>query len=383
MSVGDVPQRGRHFIFSMALLGALAPTAFFGLPLLVALSAQQWGFGDSQLGIAVFLEIGGNAVGSLAVAFLLSNWPVRRLLMLGILLGVLSNLATSQIQTIQAYCVVRLFGGIAAGMLSGIAMRYLSFSGNSDRNFGYLVIAQTLWSMVLLGGLLPAIGDHWQANGSYLFVALTPLPFLYCLRYFAPGDRLAPPAAEGGVAHRLGAYTVLLALFAMYVGVGVMWTFVDQIGQAAGFSRDFISTVLAGANLAAAFPCLLLPRLSAVRGPYGLCLAMLSGCALAVAALSLPMTPTIFVVSVVMFVATWAGSAMLIFSTIPRYDGVGRYTALSPGFLGVGYGVGSVAAGQLLEQGQLHYAIALSSLACVAAVVIYSLTRRIPPLAQA
>jgi predicted MFS family arabinose efflux permease len=383
MTMSNVLPRGPIFILCMALLGALAPTSFFGLPQLVALSSEQWGFADSQLGIAVFMEIGGNAIGALAVAFVLSNWPVRRLLVMGILLAVFSNLATSQIQTIQAYCVVRMFGGIAAGMLSGIAMRYLSFSGNSDRNFGYLVIAQTLWSMVLLGGLLPAIGDHWQASGSYLFVALTPLPFLYCLKDFSHGEPLSPPVTEGGAVNRRGAYVVLLALFSMYVGVGVMWTFVDQIGQRAGFSRDFISTVLASANLAAALPCILLPRLSATRGPYGLCLVLLSGCAVAVAALSLPMTPTIFVASVVMFVASWDGAAMLIFSTIPRYDGVGRYTALSPGFLGVGYGVGSVAAGQLLEQGMLHSAIALSSLACVAAVIIYSLTLRIPPLARA
>ncbi|HEX5394025.1 MAG TPA: MFS transporter [Rhodocyclaceae bacterium] len=383
MSATNVPKRGRNFIPAMALLGALAPTAFFGLPQLVALSAQQWGFGDSQLGIAVFLEIGGNAVGTLAVAFVLSQWPVRRLLTLGVLLAVVSNLATSQIQGIQAYCAVRLCAGIASGMLSGIAMRYLSFSENSDRNFGYLVIAQTLWSMVLLGWLLPAIGDQWVASGSYVFVALTPLYFLSRLGDFAPDEPLAPPKAEGGAVHRLGAYTVLFALFSMYVGVGVMWTFVDQIGQRAGYSRDFISTVLAGANLAAAFPCLLLPRLMAARGPYGLCLIMLSGCALAVAAMALPMTPGLFILSVVLFVATWAGAAMLIFSTVPQYDGVGRYTALSPGFLGVGYGVGSITAGQLLEQGQLQSAIALSSLSCIAAVIIYSFIRRIPPLARA
>ena len=380
MNAADAPQRGRHFVLAMALLGALAPTAFFGLPLLVALSAQQWGFGDSQLGIAVFMEIGGNAVGALAIAFLLFRWPVRRVLTLGILLAVAANAATSQVQGIQMYCGVRLLAGIAAGMLSGIAMRYLSFTDNPDRDFGYLVIAQTLWSMLLLGWLIPSVGGHWQAGGAYLFVALVVLPFFSRRSDFAPGEPLTPPATAEGSVNRRGAYTALVTLFAMYVGVGVMWTFVDQIGQRAGYSADFTSNVLAGANLAAALPCLLLPRLTATSGPYRWCLAMLAGCAVAAAMMALPTTPALFIASVVLFVATWAGAAMLIFATVPQYDTAGRHAALSPGFLGVGYGVGSVAAGQLLEQGLLQGAIALASLACVVAMVIYSSLRRVPPL---
>ena len=380
MNTANASQRGRHFVLAMALLGAIAPTTFFGLPQLVALSAQQWGFSDSQLGIAVFMEIGGNAVGALAIAFLLFRWPVRRVLTLGILLAAVSNVATSQVHSIETYCGIRLLAGIAAGMLSGIAMRYLSFTENPDRDFGYLVIAQTLWSMMLLGWLIPTIGERWHATGSYVFVALVILPFFSRLGDFAPAEPLTPPAAAGGAVNRLGAYTALFSLFAMYVGVGVMWTFVDQIGQRAGYSPDFISTVLAGANLAAGVPCLLLPRLSAASGPYGWCLAMLLGCAVAVGMMALPMTPTLFVVSVVLFVATWAGAAMLIFATVPQYDTAGRHAALSPGFLGIGYGVGSVAAGQLLEHGLLQGAIVLSSLSCIAAMFIYSSLRRVPPL---
>ncbi len=382
MNAATAPQRGRHFIAAMALLGALAPTAFFGLPLLVALSARQWGFGDSQLGIAVFMEIGGNAIGALAVAFILFRWPVRRLLTLGILLAAASNAATAQVHGIEMYCGIRLLAGIAAGMLSGIAMRYLSFSANPDRDFGYLVIAQTLWSMLLLGWLLPAVGGRWQAAGAYVFVALVVLPFFTRLTDFAPAEPLTPPASAGGSVCRLGAYTALFALFAMYVGVGVMWTFVDQIGQRAGYSADFTSNVLAGANLAAAVPCLLLPRLTAVGGPYRWCLAMLAGCAVAAGLMALPTTPVLFVGSAVLFVAAWAGAAMLIFATVPQYDSAGRHTALSPGFLGLGYGVGSVVAGELLEQGQLQGAIALASSSCIAAMLIYSSLRRVPPVAR-
>ncbi len=382
MNAANAPHRGRHFIAAMALLGALAPTAFFGLPLLVALSARQWGFGDSQLGIAVFMEIGGNAIGALAVAFILFRWPVRRLLTLGILLAAASNAATSQVHGIEMYCGIRLLAGIAAGMLSGIAMRYLSFSANPDRDFGYLVIAQTLWSMVLLGWLLPAVGGRWQAAGAYVFVALVVLPFFTRLTDFAPAEPLTPPAAAGGGVSLLGAYTALFALFAMYVGVGVMWTFVDQIGQRAGYSADFTSNVLAGANLAAAVPCLLLPRLTARGGPYRWCLAMLAGCAVAAGLMALPTTPVLFVGSTVLFVAAWAGAAMLIFATVPQYDSAGRHTALSPGFLGLGYGVGSVVAGELLEQGQLQGAIALASSSCIAAMLIYSSLRRVPPVGR-
>jgi predicted MFS family arabinose efflux permease len=374
--------RGRFFVLAMALLGAIAPTSFFGLPQLVGLSAQLWGFTDSQLGIAVFIEIAGNAVGALSIAFLASHWPVRRTLTLGILLALISNLATTQIHGIEMYCAVRLFAGVASGMLSGIAMRYLSFTANPDRDFGYLIVAQALWSMLLLGWILPAIGEHWQVIGCYFFVALTTLPFLF-LRYdFAVDEPLTPPICDGGAFIRRGAYTALFSLFAMYIGVGVMWTFVEQIGQRAGYAPDFIATVLALSNLTAAVPCLILPRLMAAGGTYRWCLIMLTGCAIGVGMLALPTTPVLFVSAVVLFVVAWSGAAMLIFATVPQYDSVGRHAALSPGFLGVGYGIGSIAAGQLLEQNHLEYAIALSSLSCIVAIVIYSSLRNIPALEQ-
>jgi predicted MFS family arabinose efflux permease len=372
--------RGRLFVVAMALLGGIAPTGFFGLPLLVGLAAQQWGFGDAQLGMAVFMEVGGNAAGALAVAFLLPRWPVRRTLTLAILLAVLGNLATTQVEGIATFYVARLAAGVASGMLGGIAMRYLSFTETPDRDFGYLVIVQTLWAMLLLGWLIPTLGEHWQAPGAYAFVALTTLPFLFLLSSFPPDEALAPPEAKGRV-NRLGAYTALLSLFAMYIGVGVLWTFADQIGQRAGFSPDFVASALSGANLVAAIPCLLLPRVTAASGQYRWCAIMLSACAVGAAMFALPMTPVLFVAAVVIFIAGWAGAAVLIFATVPKYDAVGRHAALSPGFLGIGYSVGSVAAGQLLENGFAQGAIALSSLSCVAALLIYSLLRRIAPVA--
>jgi predicted MFS family arabinose efflux permease len=96
--------------------------------------------------------------------------------------------------------------------------------------------------------------------------------------------------------------------------------------------------------------------------------------------LALPTTPALFIAAVVLFVAAWSGAAMLIFATVPQYDSIGRHAALSPGFLGIGYGVGSIASGQLLEQGLLDDAIGLSSLSCIIAIVIYSTLRNLPIL---
>jgi predicted MFS family arabinose efflux permease len=107
---------------------------------------------------------------------------------------------------------------------------------------------------------------------------------------------------------------------------------------------------------------------------------MLVGCAVGVGMLALPTTPVLFVSAVVLFVVAWSGAAMLIFATVPQYDSIGRHAALSPGFLGVGYGIGSIAAGLMLERGLLGYAIALSSLSCIVAILIYSTLRNLPAL---
>jgi DHA1 family inner membrane transport protein len=363
----------------MIALGVIAPTVFFGLPEFTAQVAAQWGFGPTALGAAMFLEFAGVSAGTLLVAFAFSQRPARSLLATAFLLAVGANLMTPTAGGIATFALWRALAGIGCGALSGIAMRYLSYTGGSERNLGLLVMGQVLWSAILLGFVLPTIGSAWHANGSYLLVALLTGIMTPCMFFLNRRESLiATPSAVGGRVHRRGAYLTLSALFAVYCSAGVVWTFIERIGDEAGLNRAFVSRTLGTANLLALGVCALVPPLALGARIYGWTRLMLVLCAAAVFSLALPVTPALFATSMIVFVAGWSGGAALLFATIPRFDPAGRHVALSPGFLSLGFGIGSLVGGAVIASGRTEGAVGMAGVSCSIACLLYGSLPREP-----
>lgn len=374
-----VDARQRSFVGVVILLGIATVTIFVGLPEVVSQAANQWHFGESAIGIAVFAEILGMTIGSLAVAFALAKAPVRTTIIVSTVFVVVANLATPLAQGLVAYCLLRLLAGMGSGALNGIAIRYLSYTHNPGKHLGLLMMGETLWSMALLGFILPAIGARWQATGIFRLTAVLMAAFLPIILFFGKNEPLAEIDAETpGDVRRKSAYVTLLALFALYAGVGVVWTFIELLGTQAGLSHNFITNTLSAANLAGVVSCIVVPRFARGTRLYGWTLAMLGTCALSAAALSLPQSQLLFSVATIAFVVGWTAGGVLLYVTIPLYDMVGRHTALSTGFLGLGWGIGSVVGGELLESGYTRTAIAVACLSCLAGVLLYSSLRHAP-----
>lgn len=375
--------RSGGFVAAMLGLGALAPTTFLGVPGIVGEVARQWGFGEAALGVAVFAEICAMSAGTLLTGLLLAGQPARRLLAAAVLLGAVGNAFTPAATGFGAFLALRSLAGLGAGALGAISMRYLSYTGQAERHLGWLVMGQTLWSAALLWLLLPALASAGGASAIYrsiaaLFVAALGAALLFdrrepLARHVDAG--LAGARAEAPRVRLRGTWLTLLALFALYGGVGVVWTFVEHIGTTAGLNAGFIAATLGAANLASVAVCLLLPRVAQGRALRGWAEAMMAACALSVAALALPLGAAGFVAVVTLFVCSWAGSVVLLFATMPRYDGVGRHAALSPGFLGLGFGIGSSASGALIEAAHLTAALVGAAAACAVALLLYAALR--------
>lgn len=371
-------QSEKVFVAAMVALGVFAPTVFMGLPAVVGQVAQHWAFGDATLGVAVFVEVLGMSCGSLLVAFGLGRQPVRLVLLAAAALVAGANLATLGVHGFVAFALLRWLAGIGAGALNGIAMRYLSYTGTPERHLGMLVMGQVFWGMALLAVVIPWLSAAWGAPGVFTFVAALSLPFACVAWQFGRDETLATPQqAVKGHVDKGGALLSLVALFALYGGVGVVWTFLERIGADAGLSGGYISGVLAVANLVSIAACALMPRLGVGGGLRRWTLFNLAGCVLAAASLALPPSPLSFAIGAVVFIVCWTGGALLIFATIPQYDFVGRFAALSPGFLALGFGVGSVMGGELLEASGTRAALKVAIALCVLSFVFYARLRRL------
>ena len=376
-------RRSAGFVAAMLGLGVLSPTTFLGMPGIVGEVASHWGFGEAGLGIAVLAEICAMSVGTLLTGLMLAGQPVRRLLAAAALLGTVGNALTPAAAGFGAFLALRSLSGLGAGALSAISMRYLSYTAQTERHLGWLVMGQTLWSAALLWLLLPSVASAGGASAIYRSIAVLFLAPLGMAVLFDRREPLARPAdarlvgahRELPCVHLRGTWLTLLAVFALYGGVGVVWTFVEHIGTRAGLSPGFIAATLGAANLASVPVCLLLPRIAQGQALPGWAEAMMATCALSAVAMALPLGAAGFVTLVTLFVCGWTGSVVLLFATMPRYDGVGRHAALSPGFVGLGFGIGSGASGALIESAHLTAAFVGAASACAVALLLYAALR--------
>lgn len=373
-----VPHKGPGFIGLMIVMGILAPTTFLGLPEIIGQVARQHGFGESQLGMVAFAEIVGMTCGTLLVALVLGRQPVRRTLCASVLLAALGHLGAAFSPTFDLLVLARALGGVGYGAMSGVSMRYLAYSDRPERYIGAMVMGQGLWSMVLLTWLLPATGAAGGASGCYVAVAVLMLPSMAALRWLDRHEPLITGNAGDAAASQLPptrhlpALVTLCSLLMLYMGVGVIWTFVERVGAEAGLSHDFIANTLGIANAASALACWFAPRLAMGRRLYPSTLVMQTLCGLAAAVLAKDHTTLAYAGAVMVFVTAWSVAAILLLSTVPHFDTVGRYAALAPGFLGLGFGFGSLLGGQLMEHASPALALGVAAAACLVAVGLYA-----------
>ncbi|WP_322045242.1 MFS transporter [Paraburkholderia sp. J67] len=363
---------GAIFLMAMLALGTVAPTVFWGLPVIVGQIAQQWGFGAADLGIAVLGEVFGMAAGTLLMASVLARRPVRTTLAGTIVLTAVANLVTPYAHTLPLFVVARAVAGIGAGAMSGIAMSCLSYTKAAERNIGLLVLLQVLWSMALLGYVLPVVDGIAHATGTYVCIGVLSLAFLPAVALF--GRKEAFVTANEGTRAKVDVRGVMLLLgciFALYFGVGVLWTFLEQIGMRAGLSEARIATTLVYANLVSLVACVVMPRLGQGSGLRRWAVINIGACVASAAALTMRQTPDRFAIAAIVFIVAWTGAATLIFATMPRVDKVGRYAALSPGVLSLGFGIGSAAGGELIELLDARAAVGLACVFCCVSLLLY------------
>jgi predicted MFS family arabinose efflux permease len=256
--------------------------------------------------------------------------------------------------------------------MTGIAMTCLSYTKAAERNIGWLVLLQVLWSMALLGYVLPVVGAMAHASGTYVCIGVLSLAFLPAVALFGHKEAFVDADASGD-AHvdRRGVILLLGSLFALYFGVGVLWTFLEQVGMRAGLSEARVASTLVMANLLSLVACVVMPRLGRGNGLRQWAVINIGACVVSAAALTMRQTPDRFALAAIVFIVAWTGAATLIFATMPRVDAVGRYATLSPGVLSLGFGIGSAAGGELIEMLDARAAVGLACMFCCVSLLLY------------
>ena len=373
--------RQRHpagFAGLAILAMCFAQTFFLATPVYAGLMAEHWGWTPPQIGLSATAEILGNAVGSLVVAFALSRQPVRGIVLGSLLLVLVANAWMATAPGPLACAVARAVSGLGTGALSSLVFRFLSEGERADRQIGAAILGQNLYSMLLMMAVLPAIGSPSSAIWMICGLAALSTPVLLL---FGRDETVANPQADGHLpVQRLGAYVGLMSLLLLYAGVGVVWTFLDERGRSLGMTEHQLSWVLGGGTAVSLVGCFLAPRAIAAGHRYGATVAIVLACAAAAWVLSSqPLSPALFTVATIGFLICWNAAAILLFATVPLYDPVGQHVAMAPGFLGLGYAIGTMLGAYMLDDRAPELAFLTAAGWCLLAALCYAALRVMPP----
>jgi predicted MFS family arabinose efflux permease len=257
-----------------ALLLAIATSTavFAATPFLLPSVAEEFDVAIGTAGLMSTTQLAGFVVASWVGGRFLR--PVRRIFVIGTLLGVIANLASAAAPSFELLTVFRFVSGLSLGLAAWIAWQ--AAFGNTEKTGDVAVVGPLVGVLVspLIAVILQTAGLRW------LFVLLaivTALPLLFA-NQVAAVDRLRPHRTRH--APTRAARAILVALGAITLGGSSVFVYAAAIGEELdGLSPLTVSLLFSG-NALASIPS---ARWTGRRGPAGMWFLVTALCAITIA----------------------------------------------------------------------------------------------------
>jgi len=257
-----------------ALLLAIATSTavFAATPFLLPSVAEEFDVAIGTAGLMSTTQLAGFVVASWVGGRFLR--PVRRIFVIGTLLGTVANLASAAAPSFELLTASRFVSGLSLGLAAWIAWQ--AAFGNDEKTGDVAVVGPLVGVLVspLIAVVLQTAGLRW------LFVLLaivTALPLLFTSQVPSV-DHLRPHRTRH--APTRAARAVLVALGAITLGGSSVFVYAAAIGEElVGLSPLTVSLLFSG-NALAAIPS---ARWTGRRGPAGVWFLATALCAITIA----------------------------------------------------------------------------------------------------
>jgi len=265
---------------------------------------------------------------------------------------------------------LQLLASMAGGCIYGLAIYITGRVPNPDRAFGFMysvglagysVFAALFPVLLRTGGFLVAL----NCFGAFMLIAGT-------TAWFLPNrdrpDAEPPSRTRGGVPETLASGMALAGLVLFELGIFAVWAYTERIGRASGLSLEVIGGAVAIAGIAGVAGALtaaaLNVRFSRLSSATFAVAMVLLGDALLWGAAS----ATAFAVGCCLFSFGWLLGLPYFMGAIVALDKTGTLTSLLLPAQTAGAVLGPAAAAIAVGEASTHGALAVSFLACVAAL---------------
>jgi predicted MFS family arabinose efflux permease len=363
-------------VLAASLMASAGAIVFLSLPLLVGLIVESHGVGEQEAGAITSAYFATYLFASASSVFWVSRLSIRRLGSLAYLLMAsglgLAAIASSVALLMTGMCVA----GIGGGMLFSLGVAIIAESPDTDRNFGWLLLAQQLVAAAFLLLVPTLVVPAWGLSGALGSLALLALLFSPALRSiggFAIGSATVDGSKERGILPRGKVFAGLAALVVHFAGLSALWAFVERIGDANGIPGPGVGQALSLSMLGGLLGALLVTRLGNRAGrQLPLWLSMLAFLVVATAyGFTLNWLAFLLVTSLLSF--AWNFILAYQMSIVSELGAGGSGAVLIPAAQGLGAVIGPSMGGAIIGGlGQAPLLLAVGVI-CVSTLVVFSI----------
>ena len=250
----------RSSLYSMFLVGVIAPEVFIVQPGFVQGMVAYLGFDEPGANNVMAIEMWGMAITTILMTFVAHRFDWRVVIFWSVLIMFAANAACTMTSDHQTFTALRFVAGLGSGSLVSLGFAAIGLTSNPDRNFGLLIAWVLTYGAVVLF-LMPSVYGAAGMGGALWFFALFPLLAIPFLKYFpTTGEQVAQVEADAVNLSISMKGSALVAMFAYFAAQGVVWANLFLIGLAGGLGEQQVANGLtlsqfagiAGALLAAA-----------------------------------------------------------------------------------------------------------------------------------
>ena len=332
-----------------ALAAATLPAV---LPLMVGVLARQFGIGTEQAGYVIAMNMGGILAGSLSCVLLARRFTWGPLIVAGLSIMVAGNGLTMLTTGLPSLIASRLVSGWGEGVVGACCYALMGQSRLPGRSIALYTGGQAVVGAAGLA-MLPSLMAAYGWHVFYVLVSLVALPALLLTSIAVRGrGRAAATARSEAVSRRpsTAGFGALLAIFLFFVGIAMIWAFMERLGVRQDFNLAQLSVALSASSIAGLAGSLMA---GALADRLRVAIGLVIGIALIVGSLALLLMGGFYpyMAAICGLYFAWAYQFPFLFGCLADTDRGGRIAVMTPVATGGALTVGPAIGGFVLEHG--------------------------------
>ncbi len=350
-NTGSTDLNSKSALYSMFLIGVIAPEVFIVQPGFVQGLVEYLGFDDQGAGYTASAEMFGLAATTILMTFVAHKLNWRMVVFWSLILMFVSNALCTVINDLNTFVALRFVAGLGAGSLVSLSFAAIGLTQNPDRNFGLVI----MWVLAYGGVVLWAMPSAYELigfNGVIWFFALFPLTALPFLKHF-PVSGEADAQVEADAVNLSGKMKLmaLLAMLAYFTAQGVVWAYLFLIGIAGGLTEQAVANGLMLSQFGGVGGALLV---AVIANSYGRSLPLVVGIlggAFCLYFLIGTFEFVVFTVAVIIYNFFWNLTHPFLLAAMASFDKRGRVVVYAVAMQMLGLAIGPALAASFITEG--------------------------------